>query len=72
MRVYTAIKEETNEVYSTTSGANLAGFVGCNANYLRDKLRDSPTTRVKGFLVVVAELDRISGRGGFLRDNYGK
>ena len=70
MKVYTAINQKENKSYSATSATNLAGFIGCHPNYLRDKLRGSIVTSVKGYLVTSCELERIGGRGGFIRDNY--
>ena len=70
MKVYTAINQKENKVYSATSASNVAGFIGCHPNYLRDKLREETITSVKGYLVTSCELDKIGGRGGFIRDNY--
>lgn len=70
MTIYCAINREKGESYFTTSASDLSGFVGCSAEYLREKLRRSETARVKGFICAKGDLNRISGRGGFMQDNF--
>ena len=65
MKVYSATKQKTGESYFSTSASDLAGFVGCNATYLRDKLREKPVVSVKGFICSYGELNRIKRRGKF-------
>ena len=68
MKVYYGKNIETGEEYFTTSGNDLAGFVKCNANHLRETIAKGKN-RIKGFYVASGEVNKIRGRGGFMRDN---
>lgn len=68
MKVYYARHQESDESYFSTSASDLAAFIGCNANYLREQLNIGRKS-FKGYLIDSGELSRIVGRGGFMRDN---